>query len=566
MSTALESGQPNSGTNESGILPQQSGSPSSNKTANVNVHKAKTLGIGEYNGTWGDPQMMHLLRRTLFGVSNTDYALFKGKTLSQSVDILLEKQPSPSPPINCYNNANYTDPLVPAGQTWVNDAFGDMDGVANSYRYINLKGWWIGLMLEQESKIIEKMVLFWHNHIAAQIYLMKDARIGYWYLETLRKHALGNFKNLIKDITVDSGMLVYLNGNKNTAAAPNENYARELQELFTVGKGPGSHNNENDVKAAARVLTGWQDEEPRKYAPCFSAEHHDTSDKQFSEFYDNTIIKGRQGMDGAKETDELIDMIFKKNETGMHLCRALYRWFVNDKIDSAVEKNVIEPLMKILVKNNYEITPVIKQLLTSEHFYNSDLFGCQIKNPVDHLIGACRQFGLIPKKDTPLPLKYQMWITLRDKLVLLNMDPGDPPNVAGWPAYYQDPAFQKLWINANTLPLRNAFTDQLASNGFTSGTTMKFDLLAFTSKLPNPSIPEKLIDDSTMLLSPYVFDSKEKAFLKNILLSGQKESYYWTDAYNNYVQSPNESNKNIILSRLSQYYTYIAQRAEYQLM
>ena len=330
------------------------------------LNKISYGGLDTYKGNWGDPQLLHLIRRTLFGVSQKDYNFFSGKNLQQCLDVLLTQSPEPPPPVNDYNDETFTDPEVPFGKTWVYASFGDPEGPQDDKRVTNLKEWWVNLMMHQDHSLTEKMTLFWSNHLAAQMFLMKDARLDYGYVALLRSHSLGNFKKLVREVTTNPGMLEYLNGNVNTAAAPNENYARELQELFTVGKGADSHYTESDVKEAARVLTGWQDDDKPEgggILPVFNAALHDEGNKQFSAFYEHTVIKGKKGQEGKTETDELIDMIFKQRETAKYVCRNLYRWFIYYDIDKTIEGDIIEPLADVFIKNNFEIKPVLKHRL-----------------------------------------------------------------------------------------------------------------------------------------------------------------------------------------------------------
>src|SRR6478672_11169439 len=144
-------------------------------------------------------------------------------------------------------------------------------------------------------------------------------------------------------------MLRYLNGYLNTATAPDENYGRELQELFTIGKDPVTNlapYAEDDVKNAAKILTGHRIN-GNTFSYFFDATRHDSTDKTFSTFYNNTVIKGRTGAAGAQETDDLLNMIFAKNEVSKFIVRKLYRWFVYYVIDETTEANVIEPLATI---------------------------------------------------------------------------------------------------------------------------------------------------------------------------------------------------------------------------
>ena len=423
-------------------------------------------------------------------------------------------------------------------------------------------------MLNQDRSITEKMTLFWHNHFATQMAIVSDARYSYKYLALLRANALGNFKTLTRAITTDPCMLVYLNGDTNTLAHPNENYGRESQELFTVGKGPNSLYTQSDVEMAAKVLTGWKDNKTT-IDSSFSSAKHDTSDKQFSSFYNNTLIAGQTGANGANETDLYIDMIFQQVEAAKFFCRNLYRWFIYYNIDDTIETNVITPLANVMVQNNFDVLPVMSTLLKSEHFFDTDNVGCHIKNPVDHVIGVCRQFNIAFPLATDYVSQYKGWNIVVGMLQTLAMDPGDPPNVAGWPAYYQEPQFHELWINSDTLPLRNEYTDGFRSSaGITrSGVNLKIDFLAFATQLSNPSDPNQLITDCATLLSPNDLGTAQTAFLKTTLLSGQSNDAYWTSAWNQYIANPtNTTYQNTCSSRLRAMLSFLMDMAEYQLI
>ncbi|HWB62428.1 MAG TPA: DUF1800 domain-containing protein [Chitinophagales bacterium] len=537
-----------------------------NKFANKEIPhfgaKSNT-GLNQYSGAFGEAQLIHLLRRCLFGVSQADMDYFNGMTLDQVVTALLTPAATPAPPINEYNNSNFTDPDVALGQTWINAASGTG---ADALRRKSLKSWWIGLMLNQDRSLTEKMTLFWHQNIATQMSIIQNANYCYFHHAMLRANALGNYKTLIRAVTTDPGMLVYLNGDTNTKNNPNENYGRELQELFTVGKGPDSLYTQADVEAAAKVLTGWKDNRSTNTS-YFNTNTHDTTDKQFSAFYSNTIITGQSGTNGANETDQLIDMIFNQTEAAKFLCRKLYRWFIYYVIDDTIEANIITPLADVLVHNNFEMVPTLSVLLKSEHFFDTENVGCVIKNPVDHLIGTLRQFNVVFPTDAAS--QYKAWNIVASALALLAMDPGDPPNVAGWPAYYQEPQYHEIWINSDTLPTRNEYTDGLSSaNGIhQSGITLQFDFIAFTETLSDPRDPNQLIADAAFLLSPNDLGATQTAFLKSILLSGQTNDAYWTTAWDNYIgDTGNTTYLNIVLTRLRSLYSYMLDLAEYQLI
>lgn len=535
-------------------------------TANSPTARAQatpTTGLTKYTGTWGNAQVLHLLRRTIFGVKHSDISTFKSLGLDGAISKLLTIDTTPpAPPVNYYNNGTtIIDPVVPAGQTWINAPF---NNDYSYYRRRSVKMWWTGMMLN-DTTIREKMVLFWQNHFSTEGEVIYYEHFVYKMNVLLRKYCLGNFKTLIKEVTIDPGMLRYLNGYLNTKNAPDENYGRELQELFTVGKGKDSHYTEDDVKAAAKVLTGWRiDSSGASY---FDATKHESNNKQFSSFYNNTVISGKTGANGAQETDELITMIFQQNEVSKFICRKLYRWFVYYDIDSTVETNVIEPLATIFRNNNFDIKPVIETLLKSEHFYDTLSMGCQIKSPIDFILSYCKQ------TDIPMPTlsdyvkSYNVWGTLQYNAAIFQQDINDPPNVSGWPSYYQEPQYYEIWVNSDTLPKRLTFAQTIVNTGTTiSGHKVMIDVLAFADTIPNTSDPSKLVDNLTELLLAVSISSGVKAIIKSILLSGQSSDYYWTDAWNAYKANPNDTtNKTYCTNVLRKALLYIFELPEYQL-
>src|SRR6185503_6170507 len=343
------------------------------KAAEIKETVRTFSGLTPYSGPWSANEAIHLLKRTMFGSTIDDVTYFLGMSMSQAVDQLLTvPATAPPPPVKNYNNTNIaaTDPdyAIPMGQTWVNTNTVDAEG----QRRTSLKAWWMGLMIGQQRNILEKMTLFWQNHFSIETNDLGRMIWAYNNNALCRKYALGNFKQFTRDMTLDAGMLRYLNGYLNISTAPDENYGRELQELFTLGKENNPNYVEDDVKKAARVLTGWKiNANTNTYS--FTASQHDTASKQFSSFYNNTVITGRSGATaGDLELTDLINMIFSKStEVSRFIVRKLYRYFVYYKIDSATEASVIAPLAQLLVSNNWEIKPVLSALFKSEHFFDT---------------------------------------------------------------------------------------------------------------------------------------------------------------------------------------------------
>ncbi len=526
-------------------------------------------GLQVYSGSWTEQERIHLLKRTMFGVKRTDLDYFKNKTMVETVDELLNPvSPLPDPPVKEYTTGNATvpDTQVAAGTTWVNDP--SADGTIASLRRASFKKWWMGVMIHQDRSLREKMTLFWHNHFSTETNDVGNAQYVYKHHHLLRTNALGNFKYLTKAVTTDPAMLVYLNGQLNTKTAADENYGRELQELFCCGKGPDSLYTESDVKAAAKVLTGWRNN-ATSITSYFDLNRHDTTNKSFSAFYKNTLIQGRSGANaGELELDDLLNMIFSVDEVAKYICRRLYRWFVYYDIDATVEANVIVPMAGLLRDAQYEIKPVLSALLKSEHFYDTLSRGCLIKSPVDLVVGMCRELNVAFQPQEDYVTNYGFYNYLVNWLASMQQNIGDPPDVSGWKAYYQEPQFYEIWINSDTLPKRNQFTDLMMVNGYTfNGKKLQIDGVELVKFLSDPANPNQLIDDLTAVMYRINISPASKAQLKkDILLSGQLNDQYWTDAWNTFISTPgNASNTTSVKNKIRDLIKYLMNLAEYQL-
>jgi len=522
-------------------------------------------GLNPYNGPWTRAEVIHLLRRTMFGATKADVDHFLSGTLAQAVDELLDgAYVVPPLPVNDYNSADFTDQNVPFGETWI-DA--DQDPIGEGYRVESLRAWWLRQMLKNDRNIREKITLFWYNHVPILFYDVFSGGHLYRYLDTLRTNALGNFKTMMKEITLNPAMLYFLNGYLNSDDAPDENYAREIQELFVIGKDLPQHYTEDDVKAAARLLTGW------RIGPLFThyynPNQHDTDTKQFSSFYDNKVIQGQSGTNGGEaELDEFLDMLFGHPEAARYLCREIYRFFVYHAIDDTTEQNVIEPLAQIFRDNNYDIQPVLDTLFKSEHFFDMLNRGAVIKSPVDMTTGFFNQLGVQLPGDANLSDTFFMTYVLNYFMFEQLQLPGDPPNVAGWQAYYQQPALDKIWINSSTLPKRGQFTEFMLFAGINTGNSLAIaDVLGFAASLNNPSDPVALIDEAHELLLGLPASSVVKALHKSILLTNLPSDYYWTLGWNAYISNPNDPIiKGEVENRLKFLLHVITQMEEHQLI
>ena len=533
-------------------------------------------GINPYTGLWTDNEVIHLLKRLTYGAPVEDVNYFKNLTFQQAVDELINTINTASDmgfPLKTYSPslastpANDPDWAVPLGRTWVNTPT-DSGGV-NSLRKASLKAWWLHTMINQPRSIEEKMILFWSNHFSIEFDTVNIGTFCYQYLQTLRQHCLGNLKAFTKAITLNPAMLLYLNGYLNTKTAPDENYGRELQELFTMGKGPQSLYTEDDVKAAARVLTGYQVNRPT-ITSFMNQNRHDSNPKQFSSFYNNTIIN-RPVAEAELELDDLMDMIFANEEVSKNICRKLYRFFVYDDISADTETAIITPLAATLRANNYEIKPVLLQLFKSEHFFDVLQFGAMIKSPLDFTIGLIRECKIVfPPVSNPQLLYRHIGYVAAIFLPALGQNLGDPPNVSGFPAYYQVPLFDKIWVNTDTFSRRQGLISTIINTGYSNGGfKLQINAVDFAKRMSNPTDPNQLVlDFNKYLLRRTLSQSLRDSIKSDILLTGQTSDYYWTDAWEAYISDPADAkNLSVINSRLKNLILYfLSKLEEYHLM
>lgn len=537
------------------------------------------FGPEKFQGTFEKDQLKHLLRRTLFGITTDDLDLFEGMSLDQVVDTLLLSVDFPSSsPINNYrvittdNDVAFGESWVEAPAAWVNN--GDQSGSVTDSRLDSMRGWLLSHFVGQQPRLHYKMVLFWHNHFAVDSGTVGIGKSMYRHFKTLWNSAYDDFKILVREITLDPGMLIVLNGTQNIKDAPDENYARELQELFCLGKGPNARFTEGDVQEAARVLTGWgvdwdtannQGEIKSKFFDF----QHETRTKKFSSFYGSKSIQGRSGANGAKELDDLIDMVVEHSETARFICRKLYRFFISPNITDAVELNFIEPLANTFINSNYEFKPVLREMFTSAHFFDTTVESAMIKSPTDLLVGFLRA-NKVDYFTNPGNLDNEFWVNLMLNYSLLDMGYylGNPPSVSGWPAYYQIPSFDRLWITTFTLISRIIVSDTFINQGFwTPAERIPWDVVNFTKSLKNPEDPNELIHEMMDLNLAVILDSVTINQLKSILLNGQPQDFYWSNAWIDHLNDPQDAvKKQTIETRLKFFYTSFFQLPEFQII
>lgn len=550
-----------------------------------------TSGLATYSGPWTSAQALHLLKRTGFGFKKANVDTIAAMSFDTAVNTVLTIDVTPpAPPVNAYISSTPDQNGLPYGQTWVDNAFvsGDYDlgGDTNNARIESLRFWNLGVSCNQNISIKEKMNLFWYHFIPvdfetvrngnAQYVSTNSARLCYSYLKLFSDAPAGNFKTLIRNMATHPAMMLYLNNQSNSKNSPDENFAREVMELFTLGKDPLSQYTQDDVVQAAKVLTGWRVQNVNTANPTtgYVANLHETSNKQFSSFFNNTVINNA----GAAELDAFINMIFSKSKiVSEYICRRLYRFFVYYDIDATTETNIITPLALSLVNNNWNIQPILNQLFKSQHFFDMANRGVCIKSPYDLVIGTLRTFNLNYNISdaTNFEAQYNVWKYFNNNVLqALEQSQGLIPNVSGWPAFYQNPSFHEYWINSSTTQKRFSFLDRIF-NGYNLNynnltTRIEVNNIAFIQQF-SPAIcedPDLLVAECLKYLLPIEISVAKRNDLKvQTLLSGQASDYYWTDAWLNYINNPtNATYLSTVKSRLKALLVTITQLAEYQLM
>ena len=537
--------------------------------------------LDTFSGNWTAKEARHLLNRTSFGVTQTMVSESVNLGLAATINQLFEFKNLPEPPLKYQldgtENGEINDPEANYGESWVYanplpeaPSNQDRNKIINA-RKKSLYAWSYLQMQNTGISIREKLTLFWHNHFVAE---NNNPHREFIYINTLRSNALGNFKELVKLITIDSNMLLYLSGYQNSEKAPNENYSRELLELFTIGKGNavgnGDHTNftEDDVVQIAKVLTGWRVKgfaHEDALTPFFSNFNHSKGSKTLSHRFSNDIISEN----GENEYKDLIDRVFQEDECSRFIIRQLYIWFINSEITSEIETNIIEPLAKTIRDHNYDILPALQKLFLSEHFFENVF--CVIKSPLDLILSTTNSL-MVSAPNTSIKEEYEfayiMYLACSD----LGQSIFHPPDVAGWKAYYQQPLFDKTWVNNFFLPKRLAYCKVLVSGGDLLINKRKYTVpplvpvLDIAASIENSQDPNLLIQGLVERLFNSGITQGQKDSLKAVLIDGLPD-FEWTIEYSEYLaESTNISLAISVDKKLRNLIAVMVQMSEFQIM
>jgi uncharacterized protein (DUF1800 family) len=534
------------------------------------------------SGLLGKQRAAHLLRRATYRPTKqminrfATYTIPDAMTALFSGPVLLVEEP-----LHGSTNAGFISTIL--SPTPLTFKFNERE-----IHYI--LSWWM-----REAQFCEsihfKLSFFLHSIFVSSWYVIEPYDFAFFfdYLSLLKFYSDKKISDFAKKVTRSNQMHIYLGNRYNTAVSPNENYAREFLELFTIQKGPidgtGSYTTytETDVQQAARVLTGFTTIAVGSRLSYLDADcniplggkylaNHDKSSKTFSSKFGGAVIAGATtsaAMD--TELDTFIDMVFAKTATAESYARKLYRYFVKADISAEVETDIIAPLAANLLSNNYDLKIAVKLLLSSKHFFDEDdtlsgdqIYGALIKSPIELNLNLLSQVQ-VSTPDPHINASHMelFYTSIREYFSQEGMDLFYPPSVNGYVAY-RDAPFDNLWITNANLPNRyNLIIDRLISGYTASGVTTKLDTVAFVKDsgyFTDPGDADTLVNEMLEYMLVQVPSGSRYDYFRNALLNGLSASS-WLSEWNRFLSTGSSSFVRIATDR---FIKAIVKSVEYQ--
>ena len=383
---------------------------------------ATLLPLAAHAAAIGYEGARHLLNRAGFGATDAEIAALAPLERGAAVDRLLAgaRREAATPPPD-FLDAPF-DRFYRVGNLQAEERMAVQRKLAQES--FELRAWWLREMLDTPSPLTERMTLFWHNHFATSQQKVRSLQLMHRQNALLRREALGNFATLLHAVAKDPAMLVYLDNAGNRRQAPNENFAREVMELFTLGEG---HYTEQDIKEAARAFTGWSLD-------------RDTGEFTYRRMWHDYGVKTVLGKTGRLDGDEVLDVLLAKPQAARFIAAKVWREFVSPTPDA----QEVERWATVFRESRYEVKPLLRAVLTSDAFWSPDNRGALVKSPVDLVVGTLRTFGIRPADLRPAVFAC----------AALGQNPFSPPNVKGWTG---GPA----WIDSATLLARRQFVERV---------------------------------------------------------------------------------------------------------
>lgn len=413
---------------------------------------------------WNEQRVRHLYQRLGYGASVAEVQAGLAMNPSDLVDQLLDdvaNMAAPTPP--AYANWVWNDYLEATNQ--------DSDMALDLYfeHKDELHYLWVDAMVNEG--IRARLSHFWLDHFATEEEVYECNSYMWAYYNLLNVRVLGNFRTFVEEMGKNPAMLVYLNNNINVAGEPNENYARELMELFTMGENNGY--TQNDVVEVSRALTGWSTADPYNHDTTlvFTANDFDSSAK---------TIFGQTGNWGYDDVHELI-FTLRQNQVADYMCGKFYSYFLYEKIDPTI----VATLADTFKQNNFEILPVFKQLFKSEHFFEDRFINARIKSPLECMISVIKNSGLNYPDDF-VDENNGLLGSLAFYSAQVGQDIYNPTNVAGWTGH-------RAWVSESTLTSRWVYTERVLFNYIGESPTAKAKLKQLAADLTSPGETDEVL-------------------------------------------------------------------------
>ena len=543
------------------------------------------MSLDPLNSNLGQLRAKHLLRRCLFHYNNDLLAETSNLSAVDAVDQLLLD-----------NTITYNEPYDPLPDEdphgyWLSSGIYPPEIPNQGRKRGLLSAWWWYNMINRVN-LKDKLTFFLHTTFTIASGDVGASHYFYDHLKLIEHYSLGNLRELAKKITLDNAMLNYLDNTQNNANNPNENYAREFLELFTitkgeqVGEGDYSTYTEQDVIETAKVFSGFKTQldrsiiDPDTNIPMgrLAINQHDQGIKTFSYAFDNYQLTGGTNENEIfNELHEFVDMIFNKEATALAYVKKMYRFFVKSEWDQDVETNILMPLAEQLFEGDYEILPVVKRLLASQHFFDAadsdpsdEIIGSIIKSPLQLLSSTITNLGFSipdPVNDLENYYKFVMFFMRNTYFPMAGMNLFAPDTVAGHPAIYQSPDFDRHWFSSSTILARYRLIECLITGRNKLGGNGQFgselDTVAFVeNNSNNPGNIYYLVDEIANILYPNPIDEDRVNYFADLILEGYP-SYYWTDTWDEYIATGENT---IVKTRLDLLIGAMINAPEYQLM
>tara|TARA_B100000929_G_scaffold15112_1_gene12135 strand:- start:988 stop:2445 length:1458 start_codon:yes stop_codon:yes gene_type:complete len=453
-----------------------------------------TLYVPSSENAWNISKIRFIYRRLGFGISN------------EKAKALLTK--SPGELIEEIINSAKIMPLTPAPEWgfWNNDEINNSGNNQGYYKTVWQKQAFTNFLSDG---FRERLTLFWSNHFVTEYYDYNRSQYLYQYHSRLQQYSLGNFKEFVSAIGLEPAMLMYLNGYSNKKKAPNENYARELYELFTLGEGNGYTSS--DITETSRALTGYN-----KYS---------NGNGSAIIFNENTFDAGEKtifGKTGNWGYQDVIDILFqeKKELIANFICEKLYRYFVSPVLN----KEITSELASTFISNNFELVPVYQQLFKSEHFFDLNSSNVLIKSPIDLFVYMQNDFEFV------FPENFQKNHTnyMKARCIEMGQEIFKPIDVAGWQENHD-------WISTGTLPMRWEFIEYILNRHW-AGNKEQFRTFIISLVGEDEKDPKVIVDKlKDYMFCKYDIKEEERMDAINIFKGEIPENYFqdgtWTLNY-----------------------------------